>query len=95
MRKIITKFKRRAWKDLTDKELCELALLAGISLTGLAEEIESAKYLIKDRKGIIELLEKRWAELLSEESLIISRRALWISIICAATSVASVVIHFL
>lgn len=95
MQKKIAKFRKRVWKDVTDKELCDVCLSIGVDLTGFADEVEPEKYIVKDRRRILEQLGKRWSELLSEEALIISKQARWISVIAATASVASVVANIL
>jgi len=77
--------------NLEDKELCEISRLLGLDLTKVAQELEPGKFLLRDRNNLVELLEKRWRDERTEESITIAKRAFWISVVAAIAAIASAI----
>jgi hypothetical protein len=53
------------------------------------------KNFLRDREKVIELLEKRWRDIRTEESITIAKLALLISILAAIAAIASAIAAFI
>ncbi len=81
--------------DLTNIELIEIAESCGINLSIYAQELEPGKYLLSNREKVEELLEKRWRDIRTEESVTTAKYALWIALFAALAAIASVIVSIL
>ncbi len=89
MKKKIRRLKLEQIGDLDNKELCEIAQSLGLDLSKVAQELEPGKYFLRDRENVVELLEKRWRDTRTEESITIAKRAHLISILVAIAAITS------
>jgi len=95
MKKKITRIMLEQIANLTDKELCELSRLVGLDLTEVARELEPGKFLLQDRKKLVELLENRWRDEHIRKSITIAKGAFWVSVVSAIAAIGSAVAAFL
>jgi hypothetical protein len=95
MKNKITRLKLDQIDDLDDNKLCEIAQSWGINILSAAQELEQGKYFLRDREKVIELLEKRWRDVRTEESITIAKRAFLISILAALAAIASAIAAFI
>lgn len=80
---------------LEDKELCDLSRSFNVYVADITKEIESGKFILQDRKALIERLENKWRNQKVIESNIIAIINLIFAIIAAIAAIASSIITFI